>query len=117
MRITPEIHKRVEEKVKLTVDKINAHYAINMSVPAIFYDVHSTNGGVAKYASMSVHFNPTIMEEDLDHYIKTTVPHEVCHIGVWQKYLKENKKNRSQGAWRRVETDDVGSRCACSPHT
>ena len=60
--------------------------------PKIFYDVQGTNGGLAKYASMSVHFNIKIMLENFDDYLRTTVPHEVCHIGVWQKYLKENKQ-------------------------
>ena len=92
MRITPEIHKQVEDKVIKTVEKINSHYNIGMTVPAIYYDVHSTNGGLAKYSTMSIHFNPKLMEEDLEHYLKTTVPHEVCHIGVWKKYLHEKKK-------------------------
>ena len=91
MRITPEIEKIIEEKVKSTVDKINDHYKIDMQIPDIYYDVHSTNGGLAKYATMSVHFNPKIMEENFEHYLKTTVPHEVCHIGVWKKYLYEKK--------------------------
>lgn len=92
MRITPEIKQRVEAKVIQTVEKINAHYGLKMPVPDIYYDVHSTNGGLAKYATLSVHFNPKIMQENLEDYLKTTVPHEVCHIGVWQKYLFEKKK-------------------------
>ena len=92
MKITPEIHRRVEEKVIQIVNKINEKYNIGMAVPGIFYDVHSTNGGLAKYTSMSVHFNPKLMQEDFEHYLKTTVPHEVCHIGVWKKYQHEKKK-------------------------
>lgn len=91
MRITSEINKRVEEKVRATVDKINNHYHIDMKMPTIHYDVHSTIGGLAKYATMSVHFNPILMQEDLEHYLSTTVPHEVCHIGVYKKYQHEKK--------------------------
>ena len=92
MKITPENYLKIEEKVLQTVKKINDHYKINMPVPAIFYDVHSTTGGIAKYNSMSVHFNPSLLKENFEVFLKTTVPHEVCHIGVWQKYLHEKKK-------------------------
>ena len=90
--ITEKQKKAIEEKVIETVNKINNHYHIDMQTPKIFYDVQGTNGGLAKYASMSVHFNIKIMLENFDDYLRSTVPHEVCHIGVWQKYLKEKKQ-------------------------
>ena len=51
----------------------------NYPVPQICYDVNNTNGGVYKYKTRSVHYNPVLLALNKDVYLETTVPHEVAH--------------------------------------
>jgi SprT protein len=91
MRIDDQLHARIIQKAKETVDKINNHYHLDMKVPPIYYDVTGTTAGLAKSASMSVHLNPTLLLQNLEDSINNTLPHEVCHLGVMQKAIKEKK--------------------------
>lgn len=87
-----ELYELVEKKVKETVDKLNEKFNFNMKYPHIYYDVRGTTGGLAKSASMTVHFNNKLLKENIEHFIETTVPHEVCHIGVYH-LCHVNKRN------------------------
>lgn len=91
MRIDDELHQKIINKVKETVDKINGHYHLGMKVPPVYYDVSGTTAGIAKSASMSIHLNPKLLLQNLDDSINNTVPHEVCHLGVFQKARNANK--------------------------
>lgn len=78
-----ETYEAVEKKVKETVDKLNAKFNFDMKCPHIYYDVLGTTGGLAKSASMTVHYNDKLLKENVEEFIATTVPHEVCHIAVF----------------------------------
>ena len=90
-RLTSELQESVIQKVKDTVDKINAHYHLDMKVPPVFYDVTGTTAGLAKYRSMSIHFNSVLFLQNIEDTINNTVPHEVCHLGVLLKHLKDRR--------------------------
>lgn len=91
MQLEQSIKDKISLKVQETVQLINSYYKINMPVPPIYYDLKGTTAGVAKYATMSVHFNVVLLLQNLEDFIATTVPHEVCHIGVMYKALKDRK--------------------------
>ena len=78
-----EIYELVQKKVKETVDKLNNKFNFDMKYPMIYYDVRGTTGGLAKSASMTVHYNDKLLKENIEDFLETTVPHEVCHIGVY----------------------------------
>lgn len=78
-----ELYEAVANKVKETVEILNKKFDFAMQVPHIYYDVRGTTGGLAKSASMTVHFNDKLLKENIEEFIATTVPHEVCHIAVY----------------------------------
>lgn len=91
MKLTDELEIKIETVIKKTVEKINAHYKINMPIPPVYYDLKGTTAGVAKYASMSIHLNTKLLLDNIEDFLISTVPHEVCHIGVMYKAQKEGK--------------------------
>jgi SprT protein len=98
-----DIYIKVLNKVKETVDKLNKHYNFSMDYPNIHYDIIGTNGGLAKSASMSVHYNDKLLKQNEEDFIETTVPHEVCHIAVYHKSNIEKKpypKNGHGADWK-----------------
>lgn len=102
-RIDEKLHARVMQRVRETVEKINNHYKIDLQVPPVSYDLTGTSAGIARYATMSVHLQPKLFLENIEEFIDNVVPHEVCHLGVMQKYIKERKINppKAHGAeWK-----------------
>lgn len=90
-RLTPELETRIKEKIKETVNKINEHFKMDMPIPPVYYDVTGTTAGLAKYYSMSVHLNPTLLLQNIEDSINVTVPHEVCHLTNFYLHKKEKK--------------------------
>lgn len=98
-----ELYEAVEKKVKDTVEILNKKFNFNMKNPQIYYDIRGTNGGLAKSASMTVHFNDKLLKENIKDFIETTVPHEVCHIAVYHLCNVEKRtypKNGHGADWQ-----------------
>lgn len=100
--LTKEKFIEVERKVIETVEKLNKIYAFNMKNPPIFFDVTGTNGGLAKYRSMSVHFNTRLALDNWEDFLQSTVPHEVCHIAVWHwaKFFNKPIPSAHGATWK-----------------
>lgn len=92
MILNKEIEERILQKTVETVNKINAHYKINLKVPKIYYDIKGTNAGMAKFPAMTLHLNPKLLLNNLEDSIINTIPHEVCHLGVFQRSIELKKK-------------------------
>ncbi len=92
MNLTKTHIEATEQKVKETVDKLNSIYNFNLSYPPIFFDVTGTNAGLAKFKTMSVHFNTKLALSNWQDFIDNTVPHEVCHLAAWAWSLFYKKK-------------------------
>lgn len=109
MLLTKEQLQQVIDKVNETVTKLNSIYKFSMANPNIHYDVRGTKAGVAKSHTMSVHFNPTLAIENWDNFINDTVPHEVCHVAVWQwaEYFKKPYPKPHGSRWK-IMMFDVG---------
>lgn len=98
-----EIYQEVENKVKETVDKLNKKFNFDMKYPHIYYDITGNNGGLAKSASMTVHYNDKLLKQNKDSFIENVIPHEVCHIAVFHLYQTKNKpypKNGHGADWQ-----------------
>lgn len=77
MYVPPAVKERVAKKVNECVNKSNLHFGRTYPVPPIHYDVRGTTGGY--HQDGEVHYNPTLLMENVDQYLERTVPHEVAH--------------------------------------
>lgn len=77
MYVTPQVKERVAKKVNECVNKANLYFGRTYTIPPIHYDVRGTNGGY--HQSGAVHFNPTLLMENVEIFMERTVPHEVAH--------------------------------------
>lgn len=111
MLLTEEKLKLVTNKVNETVTKLNTIYDFHMPSPSIYFDLTEFEAGYAKYKSKSVHFNPILANENWEHFINETVPHEVCHIATWywcQYFNKPLPKSNHDSIWKKMMLN-VGS--------
>jgi SprT protein len=83
MILNEEKLKETQRKIKEVVDKLNQKFDFKMPYPCFAFDVTGTTAGLAKSATMSVHFNTKLALNQWSDFLENTVPHEVCHIAVW----------------------------------
>jgi SprT protein len=85
--VTAELKSRVNAKVAECIAKVNARYGINMRPVNIEYDIHSARlGGQAIHHTRTLRFNPGFLTLHTEKYLATTVPHELAHIAVYDKW-------------------------------
>lgn len=81
------LQRQVVAKVDACVAAIEKNYGVKMPKINIKYDLDSTRiGGQAIYSSSTVRFNPIYLNTHTDKYLRTTVVHEVVHLGVFAAY-------------------------------
>jgi SprT protein len=96
MNVSSELKQQVQEQVNSTVEAIERLYRTKFHKPVtIRYDIDSSRlGGQALLNSFVVRLNPVFLNKYTDKYIKSTVVHEVAHLGVQQVYTLD------QGRWK-----------------
>lgn len=107
MFIPAAVKARVESKIAECLSVANKHYKpmLPFKTPVIKYDVRGTVGGYAYAGEWKVDFNSTLLMENLEHFIDSTVPHEIAHLVDHAVYGVQRKgyKRVSHGAtWKSV---------------
>lgn len=81
--VAQDLKAQVSAKVDECIAKISAHHNIVMCPIKIVYDINSARlGGQADFGRRILRVNPVFLNAHTEHYLKTTVPHEVAHFGV-----------------------------------
>lgn len=79
MTVSKELQARVEKRVNECIAIAEKHFNQKIAKPSIHFDVRGTVGGYYQPSSHKVRYNPVLLNENVDSYIKTTVAHEVAH--------------------------------------
>lgn len=111
MKFNEKEISQIESKIKETVDKLNKIYKFNMSYPLYYFDIKGTTAGIAKSISMSIHLNPVLAKKNWSDFINITIPHEICHLGVFQLVKTEGRMKYppAHGATWKMMMFEVGS--------
>lgn len=82
MFVPAVVKARVEKKIADCLAIANKHYnpMLPFKTPTIKYEVRGTVGGYARFNQWEVDFNSVLLMENLEHFIESTVPHEVAHL-------------------------------------
>lgn len=79
---------QVQRKLKQTLALANNYFNKEFVMPEISYNVRGAKAGVAYLMRNEVRFNPILLKENTDEFIKNVVPHELAHIIVYQHFGK-----------------------------
>ncbi len=91
MNINKEQKDKVEAKIFQSVDILNQQYDLNLKYPDFDFRLKGGVAGVARSGFMDVSFNDYIFYHHFEDALKEVVPHEVAHLGVFQKSKNENR--------------------------
>lgn len=78
--LTPELRKKVEAKTRECLKIAEKHFKVKFEMPEIRYDIKSWVGGLAISPDFIMRLNLILLVENEEHYLATTVPHEVAHL-------------------------------------
>ncbi|MDP8161706.1 SprT family zinc-dependent metalloprotease [Pasteurella skyensis] len=123
---------QVQRKLKQTLALANTYFEKEFITPQVNYKVRGAKAGVAYLERNEIRFNPILLQENSDEFIKNVVPHELAHIIVYQQFGKVKPHGKEwQGVMEQVfgipaetchqfELDSVRQtfqyKCACQIH-
>ncbi|MDP8033463.1 SprT family zinc-dependent metalloprotease [Pasteurella atlantica] len=79
---------QVQRKLKQTLVLANTYFEKEFITPKVNYNVRGAKAGVAYLQRNEIRFNPILLQENSDEFIKNVVPHELAHIIVYQQFGK-----------------------------
>ncbi len=98
-----ELQQQVIEQTQRLMARAAGHYGVSPPPVEIRFDLRGKNAGMAcvdPAAGMSIRYNRHLLEENLETFLRRTVPHEVAHLVT---YLTFGPRCRPHGGeWRQV---------------
>lgn len=86
MRDLRELKMQVQRQLKRDLERANAYFGKTFTPPSIHYNVRGVKAGVAYLECNAVRFNPVLLQENEQAFIRQVVPHELAHILVYQHF-------------------------------
>ena len=102
MQTTTNLNQLAIDKTYEWIAKANAMYGINIPHVPVDFKLRGTTAGKARCSVYQprIQYQPVILSENPDTFIKRTVPHEVAHIVV--VYLYGNGVKPHGREWKSV---------------
>lgn len=111
---TPEQFIALKQKcikaVHLCIDKAK-ELGIILKYPKITFDLTGTTAGTANYGMNWIRFQPTLLRENPDDFIRRTVIHECSHLLAFTKYGTSIQPHGYE--WRLVDIALGGNGVRC----
>ncbi|HFD87981.1 MAG TPA: hypothetical protein ENJ35_09940 [Gammaproteobacteria bacterium] len=92
----------IRKKTTECITKANKHYKLKLQPLDIHFDVHGTSWGyfVRKNGHCLLRYNPTLFARHFREGLEDTIPHEVAHYVVDQRFQRRRKPHGVE--WREV---------------
>lgn len=113
-----DIRQQAEDAVRQAEQRARSFYAVDLPAAAIDFSLRGRCAGQARVAHSGdtlLRINWQLLVENLDDFLKQTIPHEVAHLVVnWQARSKRWRPRPHGAEWQAVMYDCFGlsaSRC------
>jgi len=106
--INDQIRQQVADKLESLLAIANQRFGRNLLMPVVYYDCHTRMGGY--HQNGTLHFNPTLLNQNLAHYMDNTVVHEMAHYVQLMVYPESLTRQYVGFRWRNGGTKNVYSR-------
>jgi len=93
------VNDRIFELTSIANKKLNR----NFPIPSINFDLTGTKGGEAWYKKNLIKLNNQLLQQNFDHYMNQTIPHELAHLMVHSMYGHHAKAHGAE--WKSIMTN------------
>ena len=111
-KIRNDILKRAEEAVRQAEAKARRYYDLRLPEATIDFSLRGRCAGQARVdgkGETQLRLNYQLLAENLEVFVKQTIPHEVAHLVVnWHRRKKRRRPRPHGPEWQRVMTDCFG---------
>jgi SprT protein len=100
--VTPETKARVEKRIDEVLALATKSYPklSTFSRPVVDYMLRGKTGGTANYTQNRISLNSILLNENLDHFIRQTVGHELAHLIA--HFVYPNLRQAHGAEWKQV---------------
>lgn len=119
-----EIRQRAEEAIRRAEKRASNYYGLNLPEAALDFSLRGRCAGQARISRngrISLRINLQLLAENLEDFLKQTIPHEVAHLVVYWQTRNQRLRPQPHGPeWQAVMRDCFGlaaSRCHNYPTT
>jgi len=78
--LCPSLVQRVETKILETYLRAQTIFNRTFPLPKVTYEDKGQIAGFANFYQGRLNFSPTLLSENVEHFIENIIPHEVCHL-------------------------------------
>ncbi|WP_263146452.1 SprT family zinc-dependent metalloprotease [Pseudomonas sp. RIT-PI-AD] len=78
--------ERLHMKVEACYQQAEAFFKRRFTRPEVSFKLRGQKAGVAHLTENKLRFNPRLYQENLDNFLRQTVPHEVAHLIAHQLF-------------------------------
>lgn len=93
-QVSTAVKIQVHQKIAECISKIEQHYNVKLHRPKVSFQRKGTIAAVANSHNWIVDFNPILLNENVEEFIASTVPHEVAHLACDVIYPEANVQGR-----------------------
>ncbi|RTR40263.1 SprT family zinc-dependent metalloprotease [Shewanella canadensis] len=83
-----ELHTRVAQQVLECYQIAEKHLNLHFPRPQINFKLRGRSAGTAHLQLNKLRFNPVLLAENSDIFLKEVIPHEICHLLAYRLYGK-----------------------------
>jgi predicted SprT family Zn-dependent metalloprotease len=112
-----EAKREAIRRTREAVDIVNTKLGLRMAYPEVRFALRGTTAGRAWYREHLIEYNPTLLHENVEDFLRQTVRHEVAHLAARNKFgaqIKPHGKEWANCCWylqipaKRCHNYDVG---------
>lgn len=78
--------KECIEAVRFYVEELRTKAGIIIPMPIVRFDLRGTTAGKAWSSKNILQFNPILLDQNPERFVRQTCGHEVAHLGAFVKY-------------------------------
>jgi SprT protein len=92
--LTDTIRQQAQESLEQSVEKAASVLQKDIALPELTFKQRGRIAGSARLQDYEIRLNPVLLKENMDEFMREVIPHELCHLLVWQLYAGGNRKGR-----------------------
>ncbi|MGI0116851.1 SprT-like domain-containing protein [Zooshikella sp. RANM57] len=73
-------YQALAQRINLLLKQAEAHYQCYFTFPEFILDLRGSVAGQANWHTNQLRFNPALLKQHTEHFLKHTVAHEVAHL-------------------------------------
>ncbi|WP_281259780.1 SprT family zinc-dependent metalloprotease [Bowmanella denitrificans] len=91
--LCPELIQSVENRLEQCLVMAQSQLGRTFATPSLSYDQRGRIAGSARLQANHIRLNAQLLADNPEEFMREVIPHELCHLLVWQLYGRGTLRN------------------------